>query len=93
MVLCFVFCVGRGSGVFYFPHPCFVSFFVLCFLVSGLCCVVLCVGVVCFFVLWCFVFFDARGGCCVLCFVLWCGIFVVVADSDGFIVRLGGYDG
>ena len=71
------------SGVFYFPHPCFVSFFVLCFLVSGLCCVVLCVGVVCFFVL-CFL---VSGLCCVvLCvgvvcfFVLRCFVF---CDTPG----------
>ena len=56
----------RGPGVFYFPHTRFVGFFVLCFLVAGLCCVVLCVGVVCFFVLWCFVFLTRWV---VLCFV------------------------
>ena len=33
----------------------------------------------------------SRIVCCVLCFVLWCGIFVVVADGNGLIVRLGGY--
>ena len=68
----------------------FAGFF-LCFLVVGLCCVVLCVGVVCFFVLWCFVF-STRRVCVFLCFVLWCGIFVLVARCDGLLVRLGGYD-